>query len=212
VPQPRAPHSATGLHRTRIDADVRFFPAFDLERAQWIEDGWRRATEDARRWLEEYESSAPGLERDALWEHALDTAPGFWDPPRAAIGFACSLFGARGDGRLRDRGRAALRQLLWESSYSVFLAGRSTSDFVLAALPPGAVAGPFATPYGPCVVRLLERRVAALPRDDGDRPLPEHIEAERARRRFAEYAHAALAAAEIVGLPAADPAPRIILP
>lgn len=193
----------------RVDADVRPFFAYDFERARWIPGGWPRAAEEANALLDACELAPAQRERELAWSRAMESGIGFWEPPLPARGFACSAFGQQTDGRIRARGPAFLRHVLEESTYREFLNGGSAVDFLFEELEPGAIAGPFETSHGLCVLRLLRRTV--LP-EHGDAARLERIESEFVRRRFVRYAHEALEAAELVGISPPTFSPRVVDP
>lgn len=211
----------------RCQAEVLLVAAFDFPSYSWKEDGWAWAEQKAYRVRQEidehidklvkaeeerrqavvngenYEPEEELLPFDEYWSTMIDLHSEFWDPPMPLTGHMPPAVGLKNRGRFQGEPmtRNDFRRAIGESSFSFFLTNDSITDRVFFELEPGEVGGPWKGPYGYSIVYLRRRLAPSNPIDpvNNERHYGMLVE-DYVRERFTEFAHEALAEAEVKGL------------
>lgn len=204
-----------------VDAEVLLVAAFDFANFDWKEKGWEWAEEHAKNLKARYDQNlaawnavqdgrqpsaeqgdAPApLEPNVFWSLLIDDHCEFWDPPQPVSGRPGSAIGYKQKGRFGERTRNDLRGLLNESPFTHFLYGQLLTDQIFFDQPLGIVEGPFVGPDGYYLTKVLRRTPPTRPLNVRDERHLELLREDWLRESFVWYAHAALAKAQVVGLP-----------
>ena len=200
--------------------------AFDFKEHEWIENGWEKAYErawelrgkidehlaklEAQRKAQEQAAAAGEkfianervLPFDQWWAGFLRENSDFWDPPMPASGKGPPEFSLRNYGAFQDKPKTRndLKRAIGESEYEHFLANSAIVDKIFFEMEESEVAGPWRGPQGYYIVYLKRkvRPVKALnPKKEDDLA---NLREDWLRKSFQQFAHDALAEAELQGL------------
>lgn len=217
------PETNTIVGLSRVDVEILLVSAFDFLNNVWIKDGWAKAEKRAneikaeidahiaaivadqieRRAAaergENYEGEKP-MPFDQWWAEELNLKSDFWDPPMPATGKMPPAGGLRDKGRFTNKTRNDLDKSIGENHYLHFVTASSIADVIFFEMDPGTVAGPFKGPDGYYIPYLKRRRPPSNPLDLGNERHKGVLQEQYARRTFIDFAHQALAEAEVSGL------------
>lgn len=206
----------------RADAEVLLVSAYDFPNNRWKENGWEWARERAleikarvdehREKLAAHEQAAakaaaagvnldeePPMPFDRFWAQLLDLESEFWDPPMPVSGKMPAMVGMKMKGRFGSKTRNDLERDLGESPFTQYLQGASVVDAIFFDLQPGEVQL-YQGPHGYYLTYLKSRTPATNPLNPRDERHQELLVEDFLRRELVQYAHQALAEAEVHGL------------
>ena len=213
----------------KVDAEVLFLGAFSDKEFRWLPEGWANSRQKAE-WLrseierngveyaeyrkkrmeaaaagEELPADAEVMEPHDFWSRLIDEHSEFWDPPPPTVGRPGSDHGYKKLGRFGERTRNDMRSLLGESPYLHFLNGAMLVNTIFFKTPIGTVAGPIRGPYGWYLAKVMKRTPTARPLNINDERHLGLLRDDWVRVSFIDYAHQALAEAEVTGLRSGSP-------
>jgi len=183
----------------KVDVEVILCSAFDWERFEWKENGWKKAKAKAHDLMAK-------LEDGADWGAVLDMHSDFWDPPQPEMSPQKPIFGFKFKGRFGPLTRNNLIQKLEESRYTIFLYGDALTDYAFYDLEATdddgtpLYGGPLRGPHGYYLFKLNRRTPATSPLNLNE---PRHFDLLQEyylRHRFTQFGRELMAAADIQGL------------
>jgi len=178
----------------RVNAAVLLVSAYDFPGSRWKEDGWTKS-------LAKAESLAASLRSDQeSWPELLEANCEFWAPPEPAFRTSCGGVPTMRD--LHDDlhgSRNYLRSLLEESPYSNFLNHGLLTDKIFFDQPVGTVGGPYEGPWGYYLIHVFEREAPTRLLNLDNEEDMQWLRESWIRISFIDYAHEALASAEVRG-------------
>lgn len=210
----------------KAQAEVMLLSAFDYPNNKWSDNGWDSALNralDMRSQVDTYldnlaaqaearlaaaasgENYAPDevlKPFDQWWGELLDLNSDYWDPPLPVTGKMPPAIGLKNRGRFQSAlmTRNDMKRAIGESSYTEFLEDHFIVDEIFFSMEPGTVAGPFLGPMGYYICYLRTKRSPTNPLNASD---PRHlgmIQEDFLRKRFTQFSHACLEAADVKGL------------
>lgn len=210
----------------RAQAEVMLLSAFDYPNNKWSEGGWDSALNralDMRGQVDDYldkltaeaaarlEAAASGENYnpdealkpfDRWWGELLDLNSDYWDPPLPVTGKPPPAIGLKNRGRFQSAmmTRNDMKRAIGESSYTEFLDDHFIVDEIFFSMEPGTVAGPFPGPMGYYICYLRSKRPPTNPLNPSDDRHLGMIQEDFLRKRFTQFSHACLEAADVKGL------------